>query len=162
MLRRPRRAGSAPPERRPPSFSHSSILYVWMFRAAGQHELTVFPGAHGAWRNLKRLAQAQRKDLRQLLCSFRQSRNPGQKNSPREGGLFLCSGGEDGNRTRLNGFAGRCITSLLPRQRILILRCSPTGRCIKKGKPGFPFRILEREKSLELSTSTLARLRSTN
>ena len=26
------------------------------------------------------------------------------------------SGGEDGNRTRLNGFAGRCITSLLPRQ----------------------------------------------
>src|SRR5476649_275317 len=25
------------------------------------------------------------------------------------------TGGEDGNRTRLNGFAGRCITSLLPR-----------------------------------------------
>ena len=33
----------------------------------------------------------------------------------------------------------------------------------KKGKPGLPFlRNLEREKSLELSTSTLARLRSTN
>ena len=26
-------------------------------------------------------------------------------------------GGEDGNRTHLNGFAGRCITSLLPRLR---------------------------------------------
>ena len=32
----------------------------------------------------------------------------------------------------------------------------------KTGSLGFPFRILEREKSLELSTSTLARLRSTN
>ena len=33
----------------------------------------------------------------------------------------------------------------------------------KKGKPGLPFlEKLEREKSLELSTSTLARLRSTN
>ena len=31
--------------------------------------------------------------------------------------LLLISGGEDGNRTRLNGFAGRCITSLLPRLR---------------------------------------------
>jgi hypothetical protein len=30
---------------------------------------------------------------------------------------FLTFGGEDGNRTRLNGFAGRCITSLLPRQK---------------------------------------------
>ncbi len=32
----------------------------------------------------------------------------------------------------------------------------------KKGSLSFPFRNLEREKSLELSTSTLARLRSTN
>jgi hypothetical protein len=33
----------------------------------------------------------------------------------------------------------------------------------KKGKPGLPFlEKMEREKSLELSTSTLARLRSTN
>jgi hypothetical protein len=31
-----------------------------------------------------------------------------QKNSPRIGGLFFISGGEDGNRTRLNGFTGRC------------------------------------------------------
>jgi hypothetical protein len=38
-------------------------------------------------------------------------------------------------------------------------RFSPT----KKGSLGFPFlENLEREKSLELSTSTLARLRSTN
>ena len=34
-----------------------------------------------------------------------------------EVGYFFSSGGEDGNRTRLNGFAGRCITSLLPRLR---------------------------------------------
>jgi len=32
-----------------------------------------------------------------------------QKNSPRIGGLFLYAGGEDGNRTRLNGFAGRLV-----------------------------------------------------
>jgi hypothetical protein len=32
----------------------------------------------------------------------------------------------------------------------------------KKDAQWRPFRILEREKSLELSTSTLARLRSTN
>ena len=41
--------------------------------------------------------------------------NMTKKNLLREIG-FLTSGGEDGNRTRLNGFAGRCITSLLPRQ----------------------------------------------
>ncbi len=52
------------------------------------------------------------------------------------GGLFLYSGGEDGNRTRLNGFAGRCITSLLPRLRY----CFPCGRG-KKRKPGFPFKF---------------------
>jgi hypothetical protein len=43
------------------------------------------------------------------------------------------SGGEDGNRTRLNGFAGRCITSLLPRQKLC---CFPVRG--KKRKPGFP------------------------
>jgi hypothetical protein len=32
----------------------------------------------------------------------------------------------------------------------------------KKGKQMLPFLDMEREKSLELSTSTLARLRSTN
>jgi hypothetical protein len=44
---------------------------------------------------------------------------------------------------------------------------APAGTIVdKKGKPRLPFIIdgqnLEREKSLELSTSTLARLRSTN
>ena len=38
----------------------------------------------------------------------------------------------------------------------------PVIHLIKKGSFCFPFRNLEREKSLELSTSTLARLRSTN
>ena len=31
---------------------------------------------------------------------------------------FKLSGGEDRSRTDLDGFAGRCITALLPRQRI--------------------------------------------
>ena len=73
------------------------------------------------------------------------------------------SGGAGRSRTDLHGFAIRCITALLPR------RESNT-----KGKPALPFCRLcrkkqqrcffnmEREKSLELSTSTLARLRSTN
>ena len=38
----------------------------------------------------------------------------------------MTSGGEDGNRTRLNGFAGRCITSLLPRQRNCLCALRPT------------------------------------
>ena len=60
-------------------------------------------------------------------------------------------GGAGQSRTGLEGFAILCITALLPR------------RCLdKKGSRGFPFWCLEREKSLELSTSTLARLRSTN
>ena len=38
-----------------------------------------------------------------------------KQTGPRKG-PFLKSGGEDRNRTCLGGFAGRCITSLLPRQ----------------------------------------------
>ena len=70
-----------------------------------------------------------------------------------DGALF---GGAARSRTGLNGFAIRCITALLPRhlQQSLL--------SWKKGKPKLPFHDLEREKSLELSTSTLARLRSTN
>jgi hypothetical protein len=125
-------------------------------------------------------------------------------------------GGEDRNRTDLDGFAGRCITSLLPRLRIVTAasgsRPGPTGLTKKKSGSAASFRkacwlswnsgageesrtldlnlgkvalyqlsysrmepscyhllhfftiqfSLEREKSLELSTSTLARLRSTN
>ena len=41
-------------------------------------------------------------------------------------------------------------------------RCHDEADSMKKGSRGFPFFDLEREKSLELSTSTLARLRSTN
>ena len=67
---------------------------------------------------------------------------------------FKLSGGEDGSRTRLHGFAGRCITALLPRQRKLLPEMT-AGYALRS-------EILEREKSLELSTSTLARLRSTN
>jgi hypothetical protein len=65
-------------------------------------------------------------------------------------------GGETRNRTGIGGFAIRCITILLSR-RNLKLQLE-----MNEGKPEcFPSE-LEREKSLELSTSTLARLRSTN
>ena len=64
------------------------------------------------------------------------------------------SGGAVRSRTGLTGFAIRGITALLPRQK---------SHSDKKGKQMLPFLWkLEREKSLELSTSTLARLRSTN
>ena len=44
-------------------------------------------------------------------------------------GYFFDAGGEDGNRTRLNGFAGRCITSLLPRLRKYFLAAQPYRGC---------------------------------
>jgi hypothetical protein len=65
----------------------------------------------------------------------------------------MFSGGAGRSRTDLHGFAIRCITALLPR---------PTEPLAKRGSESLPFFKLEREKSLELSTSTLARLRSTN
>ena len=66
-------------------------------------------------------------------------------------------GGAGRSRTDLHGFAIRCITALLPRHMNDDLFID------KKGKRMLPFLWnLEREKSLELSTSTLARLRSTN
>ncbi len=83
-------------------------------------------------------------------------------------------GGGGRNRTGVDGFAGRCITTLLPRRGSRIVPVNLGSRCPvayrtalvvtnEKGKlDGFPIVILEREKSLELSTSTLARLRSTN
>ena len=49
------------------------------------------------------------------------------------------------------------------RMELYYSRCTICMAADKKRKPAaLPFRILEREKSLELSTSTLARLRSTN
>ena len=67
-------------------------------------------------------------------------------------------GGAGRSRTDLLGFAIRCITALLPRRLLAHVHGS-----IKREAPGFPFSLyLERETSLELATSTLARLRSTN
>ena len=67
-------------------------------------------------------------------------------------------GGGGRNRTGVDGFAGRCITTLLPRRGL-------SGLFKLKGENAlgcaFP-ENLERERSLELPTSTLARLRSTN
>ena len=53
---------------------------------------------------------------------------------------YLKSGGEDGNRTRLDGFAGRCITSLLPRQTLSYrLLASPLGAMSTKREARLPF-----------------------
>src|SRR3990172_5373589 len=65
-------------------------------------------------------------------------------------------GGETQNRTGIGGFAIRCITILLSR------RSANLQLEMIEGKPECFPSDLEREKSLELSTSTLARLRSTN
>ena len=68
------------------------------------------------------------------------------------------SGGAGQSRTGLNGFAIRCITALLPRR--YCWSGYPTTDT-KKGSRCFPLNV-ERETRLELATSTLARLRSTN
>src|SRR5678816_102434 len=60
------------------------------------------------------------------------------------------TGGGSRNRTGVHGFAGRCMTTLPSRQ-----------KAKREGLATFP-RKMERETSLELATSTLARLRSTN
>src|SRR6266853_4171772 len=64
-------------------------------------------------------------------------------------------GGGGRNRTGVHGFAGRCMTTLPPR------RMLETGTAEGFRKQAVPLRILERERSLELPTLTLARLRST-
>jgi hypothetical protein len=86
--------------------------------------------------------------------------------------LSYIGGGAIRSRTGLDGFAIRCITALLSRRAENRLNATK-----KKGKPRLPFggsdrcgvrhrmtetSILERETRLELATSTLARLRSTN
>jgi hypothetical protein len=71
-------------------------------------------------------------------------------------------GGASRNRTDVHGFAGRCITTL-PSRHIDPALGDPNLIGTKtKGKQRLPLRILERETRLELATSTLARLRSTN
>src|SRR4030066_682944 len=75
------------------------------------------------------------------------------------------TGGETRNRTGMGGFAIRCITILLSRrtanQQLEMIEgkpeCFPSDRCRDTS-----LLYLEREKSLELSTPTWARLRSTN
>ncbi len=92
-------------------------------------------------------------------------------------------GGGGRNRTGVHGFAGRCMTTLPPRRLMLEGRAllllndtasmsgNPRGasplfcRTLQKRENGqWPFSPgnLERETRLELATSTLARLRSTN
>jgi hypothetical protein len=66
------------------------------------------------------------------------------------------TGGETRNRTGIGGFAIRCITILLSR------RTANQQLEMSEGKPECFPSDLEREKSLELSTYTLARYRSTN
>ena len=63
------------------------------------------------------------------------------------------AGGASRSRTDLHGFAIRCITALLSRRAKLLFNAKRKFNFVVK---------LERQKSLELSTSTLARLRSTN
>ena len=78
-----------------------------------------------------------------------------KRKSPEPVGAFLHSGGGGRNRTGVHGFAGRCITTLLPRlgaqHRIVAIRGKPRiGRADKeKGKQGFPSG-LERETRLAL------------
>ena len=79
----------------------------------------------------------------------------------RGGDKRLICGGGGRNRTGVDGFAGRCMTTLPPR----LVGCgraqARTGQT-KRESSGSPSMNLERETSLELATSTLARLRSTN
>ncbi|CFP67296.1 Uncharacterised protein [Bordetella pertussis] len=65
-------------------------------------------------------------------------------------------GGASRNRTDVHGFAIRCITTLPLR------RQATRKKEARQVTASFPFWCLERETSLELATSTLARLRSTN
>ena len=71
-------------------------------------------------------------------------------------------GGGGRNRTGVHGFAGRCMTTLPPRQEWVAMRALSERHANKRESfAGSPVN-LERETSLELATSTLARLRSTN
>ena len=98
--------------------------------------------------------------LRRSLTRARSAKLLDQEKRPRCLARPEEFGGATQSRTGLDGFAIRCITDLLSRRRSNPLSAVHSD---KKGKPGLPFFLrLEREKSLELSTSTLARLRSTN
>ncbi len=71
-------------------------------------------------------------------------------------------GGATQSRTGLDGFAIRCITALLSRQKPSYDKNGKLELPISKKEHGASFQYLERETRFELATSTLARLRSTN
>ena len=98
------------------------------------------------------------------MSEFRFGANKTLKNNSKQFNAHQAFGGATRSRTGLIGFAIRCITALLSRQNSSVAVLPPCGaNTDEKGKPRLPFLwSLEREKSLELSTSTLARLRSTN
>ena len=102
------------------------------------------------------------------LARWRDSQlHPHQANERQPDEGLLSCGGATRSRTGLNGFAIRCITALLSRRKSCVPFRHPWRRNHHhSGKKGSTraslFLCLEREKSLELSTSTLARLRSTN
>jgi hypothetical protein len=73
----------------------------------------------------------------------------------------VSNGGLGRNRTGVRGFAIRCITTLLPGQTTSSAHTGQLPRYEKTPCYGV-FQNLERETRLELATSTLARLRSTN
>ena len=75
-------------------------------------------------------------------------------------------GGGGRNRTGVHGFAVRCMATLPPRRAFYTADLSLPAHTVPKengeASLGFPACSVERETSLELATSTLARLRSTN
>ena len=114
------------------------------------------------------------------FCPYPVLLNPKDKDKPAqtkiapEGAIFLIPkedfGGAIQSRTGLDGFAIRCITALLSR-RLTCLPCYFDTKIVPLKIEGFDekgkllaslFADLERETRLELATSTLARLRSTN
>ena len=74
-------------------------------------------------------------------------------------------GGGGRNRTGVDGFAGRCMTTLPPRPGCARRAGAQRGQTKRESglqDDRLSLGNLERETSLELATSTLARLRSTN
>ena len=72
--------------------------------------------------------------------------------------IYVYFGGEDGSRTRLHGFAGRCITALLPRRRWdrlsrrRLWSASATGRRCFRGDSGAG----EESRTLDLNLGKVA------
>ena len=83
-------------------------------------------------------------------------------NCPHQAGFIRLIGGGGRNRTGVDGFAGRCMTTLPPRQERWPAPIACAAGQTKRESAVLSLAKLERERSLELPTSTLARLRSTN